>query len=89
MKDTAFTDGFTAHMKKHPQQIITNLENSYIGGMVLKYTVLVGHDDPFEAATGIYPEPMGVTYIIQPQGSGRFEVKAFINPDDWQKLNLK
>ena len=52
-------------------------------------TVLVGHDDPFEAATGIYPEPMGVTYIIQPQGSGRFEVKAFINPDDWQKLNLK
>jgi phosphohistidine phosphatase SixA len=23
-------------------------------------TVLVGHDDPFEAATGIYPQPMGV-----------------------------
>ena len=22
-------------------------------------TVLVGHDDPFEAATGIYPEPVG------------------------------
>lgn len=22
---------------------------------------LVGHDDPFDAATGIYPEPMGVT----------------------------
>ena len=52
-------------------------------------TVLVGHDDPFEAATGIYPEPMGVTYIIQPQGSEKFEVKAFINPDDWQQLNLK
>ena len=52
-------------------------------------TVLVGHDDPFEAATGIYPEPMGVTYIIQPQGSEKFEVKAFINPDDWQRLNLK
>lgn len=27
-------------------------------------TVLVGHDDPFEAATGIYPEPMGVAYVI-------------------------
>ena len=52
-------------------------------------TVLVGHDDPFEAATGIYPEPMGVTYIIQPQGSEKFEVKAFINPDDWQRLKLK
>ena len=52
-------------------------------------TVLVGHDDPFEAATGIYPEPMGVTYIIQPLGSGKFEVKAFINPNNWQQLNLK
>ena len=52
-------------------------------------TVLVGHDDPFEAATGIYPEPMGVTYIIQPQGSEKFEVKAFINPGDWQRLNPK
>ncbi len=52
-------------------------------------TILVGHDDPFEAATGIYPEPMGVTYVIQPQDLGEFEVKAFINPDDWHKFDIK
>lgn len=33
-----------------------------------KNTVLVGYDDPFEAATGIYPQPMGVTYVMKPQG---------------------
>jgi hypothetical protein len=26
--------------------------------------VIVGHDDVFEAATGIYPEPQGVAYIL-------------------------
>lgn len=29
-------------------------------------TVLVGHDDPFDAATGIYPEPMGVAFVMEP-----------------------
>jgi len=46
-------------------------------------TVLVGHDDPFEAATGIYPEPMGVTYVIRPQGDGSFEILGSIAPDAW------
>jgi len=45
-------------------------------------TVLVGHDDPFEAATGIYPEPMGVTYVVQPDGDGKFKVLGRIAPDE-------
>jgi hypothetical protein len=46
-----------------------------------KNTVLVGHDDSFEAATGIYPEPMGVTYVMKPQGDGEFEILGHIPHD--------
>ena len=49
-------------------------------------TVLVGHDDPFEAATGIYPAPMGGAYIIAPTADGEFEVLGHIVPDDWAQL---
>lgn len=45
--------------------------------------VIVAHDDPFEAATGIYPEPQGVAYVILPKGDG-FEILGRIGPDDWQ-----
>ena len=46
-------------------------------------TVIVAHDDPFEAATGIYPKPQGVAYIIEPLGDGKFVVLGAINPDGW------
>lgn len=46
-------------------------------------TVLVGHDDPFEAATGIYPDPMGVTFVLEPKGDGTFNVLGSIKPDQW------
>lgn len=46
-------------------------------------TVLVGHDDPFEAATGIYPEPMGVAFVIKPDDQGGFEVVGDVAPDEW------
>ena len=49
-------------------------------------TVLVGHDDVFEAATGIYPEPQGVTFVLRPEGDGSFEVLGSIPPDGWSKL---
>ena len=45
-------------------------------------TVLVGHDDPFDAATGIYPEPMGITYVLLPDGDS-FEIVGSIDPDAW------
>lgn len=49
-------------------------------------TVIVGHDDPFEAATGIYPEPMGVTYVLEPDGDGAFTILGKIEPDALQKI---
>lgn len=49
--------------------------------------VLVGHDDPFDAATGIYPEPMGVTFVIRPGGDGSFEVLGSIAPDAWPEAD--
>lgn len=50
-----------------------------------KNRVIMGHDDPFEAVTGIYPEPMGVTYILRQDGSGGVEVLGHIEPDAWPK----
>jgi len=47
-------------------------------------TVIVAHDDPFEAATGIYPEPQGVTFVVEPKGNGEFVVLGHIAADDWK-----
>ena len=48
--------------------------------------VLVGHDDPFDAATGIYPEPMGVTFVMRPDADGAFEILGSIAPDAWSGI---
>lgn len=48
--------------------------------------VIVGHDDLFEASTGIYPDPQGIAYIIKPDGSGNFNLVANILPEEWLKL---
>nr|WP_230374391.1 histidine phosphatase family protein [Pontivivens ytuae] len=50
-------------------------------------TILIGHDDPFEAATGIYPEPMGVAFVIRPTMAGEFEVLGSIPPDGWNDID--
>jgi hypothetical protein len=42
----------------------------------------VGHDDPFEAVTGIYPEPMGILFIIEPKEKQTFNILGSIHPDD-------
>jgi phosphohistidine phosphatase SixA len=49
-------------------------------------TVIVGHDDLFEAATGIYPEPQGMAYVLTPDGRGGFTVVANVLPGEWAKL---
>jgi phosphohistidine phosphatase SixA len=49
-------------------------------------TVIVGHDDVFDAATGIYPEPQGVAYIVKPLPDGKFDIVASMLPDEWLKL---
>ena len=45
--------------------------------------VIVAHDDPFEAATGIYPEPMGVCFVVQPLGDNNFRILGQISPKEW------
>lgn len=53
--------------------------------------VIVGHDDPFEAATGIYPAPQGVAYVIRPLGGEGgpgegFEILARVEAEQWAEL---
>ena len=49
-------------------------------------TVIIGHDDPFEAVTGIYPEPQGIAYIIQPDEGKGFKLIASLLPSEWATL---
>ena len=49
-------------------------------------TVIVGHDDIFEAATGIYPDPQGIAYVLTPDGSGSFTLQANMLPEEWAEL---
>lgn len=51
-------------------------------------TVIVGHDDLFEAATGIYPDPQGMAYVVKPDGKGSFELVANMLPEEWTKLDF-
>ena len=48
--------------------------------------VIVGHDDLFEASTGIYPDPQGIAYILKPDGNGNFDLVANMLPEEWLKL---
>jgi phosphohistidine phosphatase SixA len=50
-------------------------------------TVIVGHDDLFEAGTGIYPDPQGIAYILEPDGNGDFEIIANLLPEEWVQLS--
>lgn len=49
-------------------------------------TVIVGHDDLFEAAAGIYPEPQGIAHVVTPDGAGGFTIVADVLPEEWQLL---
>ena len=49
-------------------------------------TVIVGHDDIFESATGIYPDPQGMAYVVKPDGNGSFELIANMMPEDWAQI---
>ncbi len=49
-------------------------------------TVIVGHDDVFDSATGIYPKPQGMAYILKPDGYGKFEILAKMSAEGWMML---
>ena len=44
--------------------------------------IIVGHDDPFEGTTNIYPDPQGTAYILKPTGD-YYELIAKMQPNDW------
>jgi phosphohistidine phosphatase SixA len=79
-KGETYTDAQTKVMHDHVAPLLSALPASGTNN------VIVGHDDPFEAATGIYPEPQGVAYVLKPTGDG-FEILGHINPDDWTKIH--
>ncbi|MCK7637833.1 histidine phosphatase family protein [Corynebacterium sp. P7202] len=76
-----FTDEQIETMKNN---ITPMLETVPAEGM---NNVIVGHDDVFDAATGIYPEPQGTTYIVKPEGDS-FEVITRITAEEWPKLAM-
>ncbi|MEM8648758.1 MAG: histidine phosphatase family protein [Pseudomonadota bacterium] len=82
----------TADLNFEPAEDYTDAQMETMRGQMVPHlsatpeegnTVLVGHDDPFDAATGIYPEPMGVVFVLQPSGEGSFTVLGSIAPDAW------
>lgn len=52
-------------------------------------TVLVGHDDVFDSASGYYPKPQGVAYILKPDGKGKFTIVYSIPAEGWMKLTSR
>lgn len=75
-----YTKDHIALMKKNVTPLLTQ---SPLSGT---NTVIIGHDDIFEAATGIYPEPQGIAYILRPDGKGAFEIIANLLPSEWAAL---
>jgi len=49
-------------------------------------TVIVGHDDLFDAVVGIYPEPQGIAYIVKAQPGGKLDVVANVEAGEWLQL---
>ncbi|MGF1604476.1 MAG: histidine phosphatase family protein [Thermosynechococcaceae cyanobacterium] len=75
-----YTDAQVEEMKANVTPLLTAVPADG------KNTVIVGHDDIFEAATGIYPDPQGMAYVLTPDGKGGFELQANLIPDEWGKL---
>ena len=75
-----YTDEQVEQMKSNVMPLLTALPESGMN------TVIVGHDDIFESATGIYPAPQGIAYVLKPDGNGSFEILANMMPEDWMEL---
>ena len=75
-----YTEEQVAQMKANVTPLLTAVPESGTN------TVIVGHDDIFESATGIYPDPQGMAYVVTPDGSGGMEVVANMLPEEWSQL---
>jgi phosphohistidine phosphatase SixA len=75
-----YTDEQVKEMKANVTPLLTAVPKSG------QNTVIVGHDDIFEAGTGIYPDPQGMAYVLTPDGKGSFKLVANMLPEEWAKL---
>lgn len=75
-----YTEEQVAQMKDNVMPLLTTVPESGAN------TVIVGHDDIFESATGIYPAPQGMTYVLKPDGNGSFEIIANMLPEEWTQF---
>ncbi|MGF1482531.1 MAG: histidine phosphatase family protein [Cyanophyceae cyanobacterium] len=75
-----YTEEQVAQMRDNVMPLLTAVPESGTN------TVIVGHDDIFESATGIYPDPQGIAYVLQPDGNGSFELVANMLPEEWSQL---
>jgi len=79
-----FEDYTDAQVETMKQQMLPILSEMPASGT---NSIIVGHDDLFEAATGIYPDPQGIAYVLKPDGNGRFVIIANLLPQEWNKLD--
>jgi phosphohistidine phosphatase SixA len=49
--------------------------------------VIVSHTANLREATGIWPKPEGVAWVIRPQGNGQYEALGKIEPSFWPTAN--
>ena len=75
-----YTDEQVEEMRANVTPILTAMPESGTNN------IIVGHDDIFESATGIYPDPQGIAYVVKPDGNGGFEVVANMLPEEWAQL---
>lgn len=75
-----YTDEQVKEMKANVMPLLTAVPKSG------QNTVIVGHDDIFEAGTGIYPDPQGMAYVLTPDGKDSFKLVANMLPEEWAKL---
>ena len=75
-----YTEDHVALMKKNVMPLLTRPPRAGTN------TIIIGHDDIFEAATGIYPEPQGIAYILKPDGKNKIKIITSMLPSEWAKL---
>ena len=75
-----YTNDHIALMKKNVMPLLTRPP------LPGTNTIIIGHDDIFESATGIYPEPQGVAYVLMPDGKRGFNIIANVLPSEWSAL---
>ncbi len=76
-----YTDAQVAQMRENVMPFLTTAPAPGTN------IIVVGHDDVFDAATGIYPEPQGVAYSVKPNGQGSFDLVANLRPEEWALLS--